>query len=136
MSLQWWGRPEVGDIVWCLFPHELSKQPGPKPRPALVIKLFQKSDAHFIVSIAYGTSQKIDTLFPGEFLIDHRDGDAWKLSGLSYATKFDLNRTVQLPFNSRWFAPPSEAPFGQTPKLGVLHPSLVKRARAAWEARG
>jgi hypothetical protein len=53
---------------------------------------------------------------------------------LSYPTKFDTARSVFLPYDDEWFAVPAGAPYGQTPTLGVLHPSLVKRARAAFNA--
>ena len=86
------------------------------------------------MKVAYGTSQKTDALFAGEFAVVPADGDAYVLSGLSYPTKFDLGRTVELPFNEEWFAVAPGAPFGQHPKLGVLHPSLMQRARAAFRA--
>lgn len=34
-------------------------------------------------------------------------------------------RTVELPYTSEWFSVPPHAPHGQTPKLGILHPSLM-----------
>ena len=45
-----------------------------------------------------------------------------------------FRRGIGIPFNDQWFKPPPHAPFGQTPKLGVLHPSLMRRVQAAWEA--
>ena len=86
------------------------------------------------VQAAYGTTQKVDRLFPGEFLITVSDGDAYSISELSYPTKFNLASTFELPFNEDWFGVPPGAPHGQIPKLGVLHPSLMRRARAAMEA--
>ena len=77
---------------------------------------------------------KVDKLFPGEFVITSSDGDAYSFSGLSYPTKFNLASTFELPFNEDWFEVPPGAPHGQVPKLGVLHPSLMRRARAAMEA--
>jgi hypothetical protein len=87
------------------------------------------------VQVAYGTSQEVDKLFPGEFVITHLDGEAYSISGLSYPTKFNLASTFELPFNEDWFAVPPGAPHGQVPKLGLLHPSLMRRARAAMEAK-
>ena len=84
--------------------------------------------------MTYGTSQKVDKLFPGEFAITPSDGEAHSISGLSYPTKFNLASTFELPFNEDWFAVPPGAPHGQVPKLGVLHPSLMRRARAAMDA--
>jgi hypothetical protein len=86
------------------------------------------------VEVVYGTSRKLERLYPGEFSIVEEDGNAFAASGLSYATKFDTGRAVFLPYQDEWFAVPSGAPHGQTPKLGVLHPSLMRRAKAAFDA--
>jgi hypothetical protein len=100
----------------------------------LVVKVFDDRAPQFSIVVAYGTSQKTDRLHSGEFVIARPDGDAWRLSGLSYETKFNLRQTVELPFNSEWFAVSPGAPFGQNPKCGLLHPSLLRRAQAAWNA--
>jgi len=126
-------QPRPGDIVWCKFPQHASLKPGPKSRPALVLKVGEKAAATW-VQVAYGISPKVDKLFPGEFVITDSDGDAYSISGLSYPTKFNLASTFELPFNEDWFGVPPGAPHGQVPKLGVLHPSLMRRARAAMEA--
>ena len=133
MSLRFFPQPKPGDIVWCKFPQRASLHPGPKSRPALILKVGEKASATW-VQTAYGTTQKVDRLFPGEFLITVSDGDAYAISGLSYPTKFNLASTFELPFNEDWFGVPPGAPHGQIPKLGVLHPSLMRRARAAMEA--
>jgi hypothetical protein len=86
------------------------------------------------VKIAYGTSQRVQELFAGEFAIAPGDGGAYRLAGLSYPTKFNLAEAVELPFNDEWFGVAPGAPHGQHPKLGVLHPSLMRRARAAFRA--
>ncbi len=134
MSVRWWPAPEAGDIVWCHFPEDRAIEPGPKPRPALVVKVFDDDAPRFAVLIAYGTSQKTDRLLAGEFLISPTDRAAYKLAGLSYPTKFNFRQTVELPYNEEWFKVPPEAPHGQIPRLGVLHPSLMRRAGAAWAA--
>lgn len=52
------------------------------------------------VSVAYGTSQKTDRLYSGEFRIANREHPAaYASAGLSYDTKFDLRNVVELPFN-------------------------------------
>jgi len=84
--------------------------------------------------VALGTSQKVDKLFPGEFAIAPADGPAFDLSGLTSPTKFNLARTSELDFNDVWFGVAPNALHGQTPKLGILHPSLVRRAEAAYKA--
>ena len=125
--------PQVGDLVWCRFPHEGLTRPGPKPRPALVIAVGELRGAPAI-EVLYGTSRKLDRLYAGEFSVTPEDGAAFTLSGLSYPTKFDTTRPVFLPLNDEWFAVAPGAPHGQTPKLGVLHPALLPRIKAAARA--
>ncbi|ESQ81454.1 type II toxin-antitoxin system PemK/MazF family toxin [Asticcacaulis benevestitus] len=119
--------PAPGDIVWCLFPESVG-QPGPKPRPALVLAVAREFKA---ISIAYGTSQKTDRIYPTEFLIGSSDPN-FALTGLSVSTKFDMARQVQIPFNSDWVAKaPGAALNSPLPKLGVLPANLVKAAKEA-----
>ena len=124
--------PEIGDIVWCHFPYEGQDGPGPKPRP-LVIDVGELRGGPS-VEVVYGTSQKMDRLFPGEFAITPEDDSAFAESGLTYATKFDTGRTLFLPYNDAWFAVPPGTPCGPTPRLGLLHPSLMRRVQAAYAA--
>jgi hypothetical protein len=132
----WWRQPVAGDFVWCFFPQDELLEPGPKPRPALVLKVRRVLgfENQFAVEVAYGTSQKVDSLFPGEFLLDRNAVDAFQLSGLSYPTKFDLSKTAELPYNSEWFGLPPRPRYGHIPKLGTLHPSMMHRLKAAREA--
>lgn len=125
--------PEPGDIVWCRFPHRGISRPGPKQRPALVVDVGRLRDEP-AVEVIYGTSQKVDRLYPGEFVITPEYGDALTVSGLSYATKFDTTRPVFLSYSDEWFAVAPDVPHGQTPKMGILHPSLVRRVAAAARA--
>lgn len=125
----------MGDIVWCRFPRRRAADPGPKARPALVVRVGE-ADGRPVAVVAYGTSQKVEKLFAGEFAIVPADADAYAAAGLSYPTKFDFAAMAELDFNDRWFAVAPGAPFGQAPKLGVLHPSLMRRARAAFDAAG
>ncbi len=83
------------------------------------------------VLVAYGTSQRVDKLFAGEFAITVVEAAAYKLSGLSFPTKFNLRERVLLPYTQDWFASPPTAPHGLLPRLGTLHPSLLNRFRAA-----
>lgn len=130
---RWWKQPIAGDFVWCFFPHDARLEPGPKPRPGLILKVKRVlgDEPRFAVEIAYGTSQKVDSLFSGEFLIDKADGEAFQLAGLSFPTKFNLKKTAELPYNDQWFSIPPQPRHGQNPKLGTLHASLVLRLRAA-----
>ena len=60
-----WELPAPGDIVWCLFPEIPDIQPGPKPRPALVMRVESRTDGD-VVSVVYGTSKHLDRLKTGE----------------------------------------------------------------------
>jgi hypothetical protein len=130
----WWPKPQAGDIAWCHFPELPALQPAPKPRPALVVRVFEDDPPHFRVLVAYGTSQKTRSLRRGEFLIASNVGEPYLLSGLSFDTKFNLGAVVELDYSSEWFKVPPAAPFGQKPKLGLLHASLMRSFQAAWTA--
>ncbi len=134
--MHWWKQPIAGDFVWCYFPQDQKLEPGPKPRPGLILKVWTGlgQDQGFAVQVAYGTSQKVDALYPGEFLLTREDEEAYKLSGLSFITKFNLANLVELPYNDQWFAVPPQPRHGQNPKLGTLHPSLMPRLRSARDA--
>lgn len=132
--MQWWPQPAAGELVWCRFPEDLRLAPGTKPRPALILTVFDDEPPAYRVRVAYGASQKTKQLYAGEFAVTEIDGTAYKLSGLSYPTKFNFKRLVELPYNDEWFGVAPGIPHGQTPKLGVLHPSLMHKVRAAWKA--
>ena len=133
MTLQWWAEPTAGDIVWCHFPDEI--HPRAKPRPALVLAVFDDEAPQLTVRVVYGTSQRTTTLHRGEFsILRSRNMVAYATAGLSYDTKFDLKQTLDLPHTTEWFSVPPAAPHGQTPKLGTLHPSLVRAVQAAFRA--
>ena len=134
-ATRWFAAPQPGDIVWCRFPRQGMPKPGPKPRPALVLATGE-AIGQPIVRVAYGTSQKTGQLYAGEFAILPAQADAFAESGLSYPTKFDLGKTFELDYNDIWFGVPPHAPCGQIPKLGILHPSLLRRAAAALRAVG
>lgn len=131
--MRWWPEPVAGEIVWCHFPNSI--QPKPKARPALILASKESEDGDFFAEVAYGASQKVNRLFNGEFLITRKQNPiAYEVAGLSYDTKFDLGKAIELPFNDRYFTVPPHAPFGQIPKLGILHPSMVHAASAAYKA--
>lgn len=125
--------PAPGDIVWCRFPQFEGIRPGPKPRPALILAV-QDDVSPIRVRIAYGTSQGTDELDAWEFRIGPEDGAAFAASGLSLPTKFSMMKVVVLDYTDHWFAFSPGRPPRHTPQLGVLHPSLLPRARAAYEA--
>jgi len=129
--MRWWPEPVAGDIVWCHFPDHI--HPKPKPRPALILTTQEDDEGQIFVTVAYGTRQKTNRLYGGEFRITKTDHPAaYASAGLSYDTKFDLKSALELPFNDDWFSVPPHAPHGQTPKLGTLHPSMVRIAAAAY----
>lgn len=124
-------EPSAGEIVWCHFPDRIN--PRPKPRPALVLAVFDDDASHFHVQVAYGTSQRTTALYRGEFsILRERNPAAYEAAGLSYDTKFNLRQAIDLPYTTEWFSVPPTAPHGQIPRLGMLHPSLVRAAQAAF----
>ena len=120
--------------MWCHFPHLPNLEPGPKPRPALVVSV----RAHETVPpahrafVAYGTSQKTMALYKDEFLLQKNQSAAFQLSGLSFDTKFSFSKTVELDFSSDWFSVSPAQKNTQTPKIGVLHSVYAKAAYAAY----
>jgi hypothetical protein len=104
---------------------------APEPRPALILVVFDDDAPRFEVRVVYGTSQRTTTLYRGEFsILRERDPAAYAMAGLSYDTKFDLKQTLDLPYTTDWFSVPPATPHGQSPKLGTLHPSLVRALEA------
>lgn len=105
-------------------------RPGPKPRPAIVRATFlDRRTSRSSVEVAFGTSQTTDRLYKWEFLIASPSG--MRAAGLDLATKFDLARTVRLPWAREFFA---VKPAKGRLILGSLHPAdviaLHKAARA------
>jgi hypothetical protein len=128
-----WPPPSPGDIVWCRFPFLPETEPGPKPRPALVVGVHTFDDG-VTAQVAYGTTQRTTVLRSGEFLISKvLQTFAFKQAGLGFDTKFDLKKVTELPWTDRYFrAPPTPNPaYGQTPKMGSLHASMIKALSAA-----
>lgn len=133
MSLSW-KAPQSGEFVWCHFPELPDTVPGPKPRPALVLDVIERDDG-VVVVVVPGTSQRVTALSRGEVAIMRRASpEAYALAGLSFDTKFDMKVRLTLPWSDRYFKVPPAAPHGQHPKLGTLHPSLVRSFGAAFSA--
>lgn len=129
-----WKPAAPGDIVWCRFPQLPHRNPGPKPRPALVCGITEQEDG-VSVTVAYGTSQGLNRLHRGEFAITKLGNPAaYNSAGLSFDTKFDLRQLVELPWSEDFFAVPAQAPHGQNPKLGNLHASMMRAVQAAYHA--
>ncbi|MCW5238540.1 hypothetical protein [Verminephrobacter eiseniae] len=131
--MRWWGEPTAGEIAWCHFPDDIHLRP--KPRPALILVVFDDDAPQFTVRVAYGTSQRATTLHRGAFsILRERNPAAYAAAGLSYDTKFNLKQAIDLPYSTEWFSVPPATFHGQTPKLGILHPSLMRAVQAAFQA--
>jgi mRNA-degrading endonuclease toxin of MazEF toxin-antitoxin module len=124
----WAPRPRAGDIVECRFPESEVGTPGPKDRPALVVQVEEdpEDESASIVRVAYGTSQDVEQRYPGELTVRATDPKA----GLDRDTKFDLGKTVRLPFDTEWFTPSPNRRFGEHPKRGTLNLRDHKLKRA------
>jgi PemK-like, MazF-like toxin of type II toxin-antitoxin system len=129
-----WASPAPGDIVWCLFPEIPDIDPGPKPRPALVMGVEAREDG-VVVRVAYGTSQNLSRLKTGEVAITQdKHPAAYALAGLAYDTKFDFKAIVDLPWSDRYFKVPLRNRHGNTPKIGTLHATVLRAVEAAYRA--
>jgi hypothetical protein len=129
-----WALPAPGDIVWCLFPEVPGMEHGPKPRPALVMRVERREDGA-VLSVVYGKSQNLHPLRRGEFAITRdQHPSAYALAGLAYDTKFDFKTMVDLTWSERYFKMPPRSPHGNTPKLGTLHATVLRAVEAAYRA--
>ena len=129
-----WAPPSPGDLVWCWFPELPDMAPGPKPRPALVTAVVTQADG-FVVQVVYGSSQRVDRLRAGEFaILKASNPSAFALAGLAFDTKFDFKGLLNLPWTDAFFKVAARARYGQTPKMGSLHASLMRAAKAAYDA--
>ena len=129
-----WPSPAPGDIVWCLFSEIPDVEPGLKPRPALVMGIEERADG-VIVSVVYGTSQRVNRLNTGEVAITQaKHAAAYALAGLAYDTKFDFKAIIELPWTTRYFKSPPRAIHGNTPKIGTLHATVIRAVETAYRA--
>jgi mRNA-degrading endonuclease toxin of MazEF toxin-antitoxin module len=129
-----WATPAPGDVVWCMFPEVPGMEPGPKPRPALVVSVVTQEDGN-AVQVAYGTSQHVSRLKTGVVAIaKDKHSAAYALAGLAYDTKFDFKVIVALPWSDRYFKVPLRNRHGNTPKIGTLHATVLHAVEAAYRA--
>ena len=82
--------------------------------------------SHASIEVAFGTSKKTDKLYRGEILVASPSG--MDSAGLDLPTKFDLKRTVRLPWARRYF---SIKPSHTRLVIGSLHPTDVLALRKA-----
>lgn len=133
ISIDTWSAPEDGDFLWCNFPHLPSIEPGPKPRPVLLLQV-RTFEGGLMLLVVPGTTQGMHKIYPGEAAIYAEDKAAFNNAGLAFDTKFQFANAVVLPWNSLYFKAPSHHPFGNTPKLGALHPTKVREFSVAYAA--
>ena len=94
--------PNSLDIVWCRFPELPITKPGPKARPGLVRAVQLSQDhTHARVEVCYGTSKLKKSMYPYDLFIEN--AAQLTLLGLSQATRFELERTVFLPWAKEFF---------------------------------
>lgn len=94
--------PAPFDIVWSRFPFvEEPGLPGPKARPALVRQAFADQDGMPWVTVVYGTSKNPYQTDLASFSIVTLA--EMNVCGLKQATRFDLSRTLTLPWAREFF---------------------------------
>ena len=85
--------------------------------------------------VVYGSSHRTTELHRGQFaILRAKNQVAFEAAALSCDTKFDMRKTIDLPYTTTWFSVPPVAPHGQRPVLGTLHSTLVRAAAAAIRA--
>lgn len=137
VQFQTYPAPAGFEIVNCLFP-EVGLTPGPKERPAIIAGIgFSVNDPTIpAVRVIFGTSKKCKPSQCNDWdLLLVKDGSAaFEATGLSYTTKFMLDRVLTLPYTSQYFRPLKDQRYGNTPKIGSLqiaHTAALAAARDA-----
>lgn len=115
--------PAPFDIVWSRFPYvEKPNCPAPKARPALVRQAFADQDGNPWVEVVYGTSRDPYSNSLVHFsIVTLAEMD---VCGLKQATRFDLNRTMNLPWSREFF---ECLPGKPTPIIGHMPSYEVKK---------
>lgn len=119
--------PRALDVVWCHFPtDELPKQPGPKPRPALVRGVrVSKDHKRGYVEVTYGTSKATPNERPLDLHIcNHSE---MNVAGLAQQTCFVLARTILLPWAAEYFTTRED---GVGPVIGKLQGTAIGQLEA------
>lgn len=124
--------PRAYDLVWTRFPHsETPHKPAIKPRPSLVLGVFELPDGSALLEVAPGsTNLKVDRR-PLDFRVTNYA--EMQAAGLIKATRFDLGKAMDLPYTHTWFVPLTAAN-KTTPVLGSMSPSMVTafQTHLAW----
>jgi hypothetical protein len=135
VELEWWEPgtvPAPLSIVWCAFPDHISpEKPGPKERPALVLKVryaVDPPDGRFLVRVVYGTSKIKSNKRPYDFSIENFGTRL--LCRLPQGTRFDLDQVVWLPWAKPYFVPREN---DLTPVISVL--PMAVQTDFAWHMK-
>lgn len=124
--------PAPYDVVWCNFPLvEEPYFPAPKARPALVRQAFQDQDGNPWVHVVYGTSKRPYSSRPQDFAIVTLP--EMEVCGLSQATRFELDRQLELPWSEEYFGC---LPGQPTPVIGHVPDYEVRKLQmqvAYWQ---
>lgn len=115
--------PAPYDIVWCRFPEHVDLgEPGPKPRPAIVLNVAVDAEAgEGDVQLVYGTGTLKLGRRPRDFFVTNvAEMDA---CGLSKATRFDLDSIAWIPWADAWF---DVLPSYASPIIGHLSSHATK----------
>ncbi len=110
--------PRVLNIVLCRFPFkEAPKEPPLRRSPCLVWRVRRyREDGMTYVSVFFGTSNlKTDIRLHRDLII--QNARSLRKFGLHRATRFDLDRTADLPWSPDWFPCPAA---GTSPIIGML----------------
>ena len=95
--------PAPYDIVWCRFPTiEEPELPAEKPRPGLIRQAFQDQDGNAWVRVVFGTSKDPYRATLTDFTICTLP--EMNICGLKCATRFRLDREIDLPWSKGYFA--------------------------------
>lgn len=96
--------PAPYDIVWCRFPYvEDPGVPGPESHPGLVRQAFADQDGNPWVRVVYGTS--VDPMRTGRNYFTVAKMSEMDICGLYRATRFCLDRCMELPWGPDYFQP-------------------------------
>jgi hypothetical protein len=118
--------PAVHGLVWCLFPEGAGLKPGPKPRPALVRSVrVNKAGDKAAVEVTFGTSKIKEFERPLDLII--ANCTEMNAAGLPQVTRFDLDRTLVLPWSREFFVPREGK---KDPHIGSLLPTATAQLQA------
>lgn len=130
--------PKSLDIVWCRFPQDVAPHdPGPKRRPALVRGIaLNRDQTKALVNITYGTGRLKENRSLDLQIQNLRSIEA---CNLQKATRFDLDKTIWLPWAAEFFSPPAGVKsliLGQLDEQSRMQLEALKVARRALRPKG